>query len=86
MPFNAGEYRRLNIPYAKELKELVQRLLARLGEDTTILYGSMARGDYGEWSPAFLARARRVLARLMEELGLVKEGRSWVTTRRPAAR
>jgi len=41
----------LNIPYAKELKKLVQRLLARLGEDTTIiLYGSMARGDYGEWS------------------------------------
>ena len=144
----------LNIPYAKELKKLVQRLLARLGEDTTIiLYGSMARGDYGEWSdvdlvvisnrlrgnplerteelvklnrglymplelaayteegflralralsptaldalhegvvlhasPAFLARARRELARLMEELGLVKEGRSWVATKRPAAR
>ena len=37
-------------------------------------------------SPAFLARARRELARLMEELGLVKEGRSWIATKRPAAR
>jgi len=41
----------LDIPYAGELREFVRRVLALLGEETTvILYGSMARGDYGDWS------------------------------------
>jgi len=140
----------LDIPYAGELRELVRRLLATLGEETTIiLYGSMARKDYGDWSDvdlvvisdrlvggpldrtealvklnkglympleiaayteegflkalralsptaldalhegkvlhadrAFLARARREFSRLVEELGLVKEGRSWISLKR----
>jgi len=144
----------LNIPYAEELREFVRRVLALLGEETTvILYGSMARGDYGDWSdvdlvivsdrltggplerteelvrlnrglyiplevaayteegflralralsptaldaihegvvlhanPAFLTRARHEFEELVEELGLVKEGRSWISLRRLSVR
>jgi len=138
-----------DMPYADELREFVRRVLALLGDGTTvILYGSMARGDYGDWSDVdlviisdelhgnplerterliklnrglympleiaaytregflralralsptaldalvegvvlhddgFLAEARAELARLVEELELVREGRCWWSLRR----